>query len=244
MTGIVTTGLARQLPSSQQLPDSALVHLWLASAEPRPDEDALAGVLDAHERARAARFRLERDRLRFINRRAFVRRVLARYLGLAPGQVRIRTSSLGRPELADVCGIHFNVSHSDGVVAVTVTRGHPVGVDIERVRPVHDALDLAQGLFAQREVEWLRSIPETTRSMAFLTLWTRKESVVKAAGGGLSMPLDGFDILGADGRVRWPGDVPGQCSYAFADLAPSEGYVGAVSVAGARVPPQVSTMTA
>ena len=243
MTGIVTTGLSRQLPSIQPLPDTAGVHLWLASVDSRPDEDALASVLDAHERARAARLRLERDRLRFVHRRAFVRRVLARYLGIAPAQIRIRTSSLGRPELAETCGIHFNASHSDGVVAVTVTRGQPVGVDIERVRLVHDALDLAQGLFAQREVEWLRSIPEAGRSRAFLMLWTRKESVVKAAGGGLSMPLDAFDILDADGRVRWPGGVPGQRSYAFADLAQPEGYVGAVTVAGA-VSPHVSTMTA
>ena len=117
-------------------------------------------MLDEAERAQVGRFRFDRDRVRFVLRRAFARRVLARYLGVHPAAVGIRTSPLGRPELDPSCGLAFNTSHSDGMAVVAVAHGQRVGVDIERVREIDGALDIAEGLFEAREVEWLRSVSE------------------------------------------------------------------------------------
>lgn len=242
MTGTATIGPPPRPAECDHLPEAGVVHLWLTSVEPRPDDVAHWDVLDEPELARAARLLVERDRVRFVNRRAFVRRILGRYLGIEPSNVRIRSSRGGRPELEAVDGVFFNASHSDGGVALAVTSQQHVGVDIERLRRIDDALELARGLFTAGEVDWLRGVAEPDRSRAFLTLWTRKESVVKAAGEGLSMPLDAFDVLDADGRVRWHNDVAGPHAFSFADLGLPEGYVGAVTLVGSPKRPSVVTM--
>jgi 4'-phosphopantetheinyl transferase len=208
------------------------VHLWarsLVAVEGMTDELAL---LDDTERSRAARFRAERDRIRFVAHHAFVRRVLARYLDMTAAAIAIRAGSHGKPEIHDSQGLSFNASRSGdlGVVAVAT---RPVGVDIERLRPIDDALELAEGLFGVRERHDLRAIASGSRSQAFLELWTRKEAVVKAFGTGLSQPLDAFD-LSDTARVesgRWQGQL-GTEPFVVVRLDTPPSWLGAVSVIG------------
>jgi 4'-phosphopantetheinyl transferase len=167
------------------------------------DPEGIA-ILDADERARAARFRFERDRRRFVARRAFLRRILAEHTGLEPGGVRYRRSAHGKPELLDVDGVAFSTSHADDVAIVAVVARGDVGVDIERVRPMPDALEIARRFFTARESAHLLATPASMRSAAFLRLWTRKEACVKLVGRGLSMPLGDFEVLDRPG-----GDVVG-----------------------------------
>ena len=117
--------------------------------------DASIAALDTAERSRATRFAFERDRARFVRRRAFVRQVLAHYLGLAPAAIGIRYSSLGKPELELSDGLSFSVSQSEDLTVVAIATHADVGVDVERLRPVKDVLDLAGSLFADAEAERL-----------------------------------------------------------------------------------------
>ena len=213
------------------------VELWSNHLDESALSSELLGMLSDDERSRAARFRFERDRIRFVARRAFARKVLARYVGVAPARIRIRTSSHGRPELDPPCGYSFNTSHSDGLAVVAVAHGRQVGVDIERVRPVTGAKDIARQFFAPAEADYLRSIPEGSYTRAFLTIWTRKESYAKAIGGGLSIPFDGFDVSTPDHvRSGRPRGSHGDIGYEFTSLDALDGYVGALTVsdAGAR----------
>ena len=216
--------------------DGGEVHLWSAWVDQLEDPGASLALLDDHERARADRFCFERDRDQFVARHAFVRRVLGGYLGVAPAALVICPTAAGRPELAAPSGLAFNASHSAGLAVVAVARERRIGVDIERMRHLDDVMGIADGHLTEGETEWLRSVPQASRSAVFLTLWTRKESVVKAVGGGLSIPLDSFDVgdVGADGvgRPRGPlGDLP----FSFIDLDGPDGYVGAITVQGAGV---------
>jgi 4'-phosphopantetheinyl transferase len=205
-------------------------HLPGAEAERAAEDLAL---LDTAERARAARYRFERDRVRFVRRRAFVRRVLAGYLALHPANVQLRVSVYGRPQLGPAAaGLAFSVSQADDLTAVAVSKCGPVGIDVERLRAI-DGLDIARDRFTTSEYELLRSLEAAAQATAFLTLWTCKESVVKAIGMGLSMPLDAFTVLtrahGLGGRPR---DDRGVMPYAFAPVRLPPGYVGTVTVAG------------
>jgi 4'-phosphopantetheinyl transferase len=206
--------------------EGAAVHFWLervgGTAEPRD-----LAILDDEERARAHRFSFERDRRRFVARRAFLRRVLAEYTGGAPARIRYRKSPTGKPQLADVDGVAFSTSHADGLAIVAVATGGEVGVDIERIRAMPDALDIARRFFTEHEAAHLSAIAGPMRSAAFLRLWTRKEAYVKALGHGLALPLDDFEVLEPvvpPSARLWSVDVPDE-------------YVASVAVTAVTVAP-------
>ena len=217
------------------------VHLWSEVVDARDDLEVLTERLDVAEVARAERFRFERDRIRFIVRRAFLRQVLAGYLGVAPARVRYLISARGRPEL-ESSGIAFSASHSDGLAVVAVARDRHVGVDLERVRPMPEALDLADSVCSPEEFGQLQIAAPADRGELFLRLWTRKEAYVKALGAGLSMALDEIDVgpYGDEPR-RLPGaDSP----FVFADLGGIDGYVGSIAASGSHVRVRRITPTA
>lgn len=83
-----------------------------------------------------------------------------------------------------VPGIGFNVSHS-GDYAVLAEAGTPVGVDIEKiVTPIGEWVKEALGV---HEYQWMKSASdENEESERFYILWTRKESLVKCEGIGLT----------------------------------------------------------
>jgi 4'-phosphopantetheinyl transferase len=219
------------------------VHIWLEWIDTAPEPEGLP-ILDDDERARAGRLRFERDRRRFVARRAFRRRILGEHLGIEPVSVRYRRSANGKPELLGATGLAFSASHSDGLAIVAVTTQGEVGVDIERVRPMPDALNIARRFFAAREYEHLRSVPAGTRSEAFLRLWTAKEACIKLVGRGLSMPLDDFEVLEwGGGDVIRLGGVDGAPSIRLFSVDVPAGYVASVAATAAAViagPPQLA----
>jgi 4'-phosphopantetheinyl transferase len=203
------------------------VHLWWQAL----DEALGLDVLDAGERARVARYRSPVDASRFAARRTYARTVLARYAGLAPRDLRLRTGRHGKPDLDGVPGVSFSLSHADGMAVVAVAAGGAVGVDIERLRSLREARELAEQFFTPQEAEQVRAAADPTP--AFLSLWTCKESLLKAIGVGLSAPLDRFDVShrDADGRVR-PIGPRGGLPFVIAALRCDRGIVGAVALKG------------
>lgn len=206
------------------------VHVWSESLAEAPTD--ASEVLDPEELDRAERFRFARDRSRFVAHHAFTRRVLGRILGIAPADVAFRAGPKGKPELDPALGLSFNTSRSGGLSLVTVARAR-VGIDVERLRPIDDALQLADGHFTPRERETLLAAPQARRDEAFLALWTRKEAVVKAFGLGLSAPLDAFDVVGASGisPAIWRGHL-GSEPFVVTQLDVRPGWVAAVAVVG------------
>ena len=216
--------------------DTSVVHVWSQRSRVSGDLAADVALLDSAERARAERFRFERDRRRYVQRHAFVRRVLGRYLELDPARVAIAIASHGKPVLDGSLDLSFNLSHADDVTVLAVADGRPVGVGLERVRAVDDASGLADWLFAPAEIASLRSAPPSSSSLAFLELWTRKEAVIKTMGAGLAVPLDGFTVLTRAGEAgARPRHAGGDLPLAFATIDAPSGYVGTVASAGARI---------
>jgi 4'-phosphopantetheinyl transferase len=124
-----------------------------------------------------------------------LRHLLGGLIGVAPADVRFAFGPQGKPRLAPPCdrsGLHFNLSDSGDMALLAWTTGGEIGVDLEQIRPMPDALALAQRFFAKDEEAWLRQAPEDERDAAFFRCWTCKEAVVKAMGDGLTAPLQSF----------------------------------------------------
>lgn len=82
----------------------------------------------------------------------------------------------------------------------------------------------------------LRIIPTRIKVEVFFNCWTRKEAYIKAQGQGLSLPLDSFDVSFAPGEpatLLATRDDPREASrWTLQELAPGQGYVGALAVRG------------
>jgi len=130
--------------------------------------------------------------------------LLAGYLGIAPGEVRLVANAHGRPALdpGHGDGLDFNWSHSGEQALVALARGIAPGIDLERRRTRANALEIAQRFFTAEEAGWLGTLDESERRSAFLELWTAREAVLKALGRGLAFGLDRLAFRhGPDGLV-------------------------------------------
>lgn len=194
----------------------------------------LAASLSLDEQQRAGRFRVERDRNRFLARRAALRALLGEYLGVGPGEIGFVYGPNGKPAMAPDVGLHFNPSHSAGLAVIAVA-ARPVGVDVERIEPLPDFESIARRFFSPIEISALDGVGPADRLTAFFNCWTRKEAFVKASGEGLSRPLDSFDVSLTPGEparllaCREGADRPDWTLHAF---IPEPEFVGAVASPG------------
>ncbi len=162
------------------------------------------GLLSGEEKARFERFKVETPARRFVAARAFLREVLARIITTDSRSISFVYGPEGKPSLADREGlsrIEFNLSHSAEFAVLAVTRGRTVGVDVEYVRDSVEVESLAKRFFSARERESLLSLERGERQRSFFACWTRKEAYLKARGGGLTIPLDRFDVSLAPGET-------------------------------------------
>jgi len=196
-----------------------------------------AALLSDREHKRASRFVFERDRRRFIIARARLRRLLSARLSIRPEAIELVYGTHGKPAIAPHCNaadLHFNMSHSGGVVAYAFSSGREIGIDIERVRTLDAADDIAARFFSRREHEAYVALDAPERSLGFFHCWTRKEAFVKALGDGLTHPLNRFDVSLAPcepAQILRVDGVPGErCGWTLHGFIPSPDFVGAVVV--------------
>ncbi len=167
------------------------VHLWHV-----PLHEGAEGAwlfLSSEEKARARRFVAPKLAERFVAAHGALRRIVGAYVGCRPADVHFSFNKTGKPFLPG--NVHFNLSHSGDVAVIGVVRGnHAIGVDIERLQPVPDALDIARRWFSPEERRWIEKNPDRR----FLRCWTLREAFLKALGVGLHMPLNEFGVSPPD----------------------------------------------
>jgi len=84
-------------------------------------------------------------------------------------------------------GPEFNISHSDGMVALAVTESGAVGIDIEKICAVNiddfsQYLPEVANLHEKCDADHINGL--------FFDCWTQKEAVLKGSGKGLLAPLE------------------------------------------------------
>lgn len=163
--------------------------------------------------------------------------ILDAYAGpAAPSVVRGEHGKPHFPAPFDTLG--FNWSHSGDAALFAIGRGGPgfeLGVDIERVRPRPRALELAARFFAPDETAMLSALPAEMQLDAFLRLWTAKEAVLKAQGGGLSYGLHRASFALGEGGVTpvaFEGEIAPASSWRVEPLDPGAGCIAAVAWRG------------
>ncbi|MGH2537950.1 MAG: 4'-phosphopantetheinyl transferase family protein [Candidatus Promineifilaceae bacterium] len=168
----------------------------------------------------------------FIASRAVLRCLLGRYAGRRPAGLTFGVDAAGKPVLEGDFEMHFNLSHS-ARLALLAFGVSPLGVDVERVRPLGRLDALARRVLAPAEWDVWAGLPAGARLGAFFDQWSSKEAVAKATGGGVGQLLRGVALAarpdGSWGVVALGGRSDEPFAWQVARLPAGRGYAAALA---------------
>jgi 4'-phosphopantetheinyl transferase len=218
------------------------VHVWLAFDGEIHDDVLLRGyeaMLEPAEHERRARFMSEQLRHQFLVTRALQRTMLAEYApGAEPSDLRFVMGEQGKPALAPefaALKLHFNVAHTQGLVALAVSRKPTLGIDVENATARTAPVEIANRFFSAGEARDLADLPPAGQSSRFYALWTLKESWLKATGLGIAAGLGNVSFeFGSDDRATRVSILNDDArEWTFWQARPSVEHVLAVASRGA-----------
>ena len=188
------------------------------------DADGFEPVLSPAELDRAASFRFARDRSRYVVARGLLRTLLGERLGIDPERVAFAYGEHGKPRLAEDTGLRFNLSHSNGLMALGLCEGREVGVDVEAKRDELFTTGIARHYLPARAADEIERRTGTERTAEFFRAWVRQEAYAKGRGAGL-------ELIGESPR-----------GWSIADLDLAGGFAAAVAIEGAPVQVDASSI--
>ena len=163
-------------------------------------------MLTPAERERFDRFRHDDDRWMFALGRLMAREMVADALGVEPRAWHWREGPHGRPEIDwPETDLHFNLSHSAGLVACAIGRGRELGVDLENLGRRAPDVAIVERYLSPAEAADVHAQSEGW-THRFLLYWTLKEAYLKARGLGISVQL-------ADITFRLDGDQSARIAF-------------------------------
>ena len=192
------------------------LHLWVIDLDRTDGYSEAWSILSEEEKHRAQSFRLDLHSARYMQCYGALRRILAAYLNVAPDTIVFFKTDYGKPYIDG--RIRFNLSHSEGRALLGIIGDRELGVDVELVRPVSDAADIASRYFCPTEARFLSDLSRERLDREFLRMWTVKEAIAKCNGDGLNSPLDKLPAL----------DETSKSPYSITPLDFLDEYVGAI----------------
>lgn len=191
-------------------------------------EDRHVSLLTGPELDRRQRYVQADDRDRFTLATVLLKGAAARWLSAPVEDIVVdRTCATcgeqhGRPRIVGR-ELHASIAHSGGFVAVALSDVAAVGVDIEVVgdRRYEPLLD---DVCTPAERSHVRSRED------FYAYWTRKESVLKALGVGLEVPMPEISVTPPTATPAVTGYQGDDLAAQMRDVSPAAGYVGAVTI--------------
>ncbi|MBZ9674331.1 4'-phosphopantetheinyl transferase superfamily protein [Mesorhizobium sp. ES1-1] len=206
------------------------------------DQSACLQLLSGAERQRHDAIHSQAAQHNFIAGRGLLRTVLSRYHGIEPRQWRFVANQYGRPSIDPQLGVadlHFNLSHTQGLVVCAVGPVEEIGVDVERRDRDVSVDDLAPAALAPAELLRFRLLRHSDRRDFFFTRWTLKEAYVKARGIGLSLPLKelSLDFAGVSPVISFTDAVDDEEDrWRLWSLRPTQDHIVGLAIASPVAP--------
>ena len=151
--------------------DDHLIHL-----------DDLFSILSEDEKEASKKYRLIRDRQKFIVSKAIRRNILSKYLELDPQTLSFFINDFKKPYVISEEALDFSVSYSGQYIAMAF-HSKEIGLDIEILSNLFDYETILGQVFSKDERLSINEASERTKQ--FYTLWTRKEALIKATSQGI-----------------------------------------------------------
>lgn len=187
---------AARVTGVRTMPGPREIHLWTAPVN--ADHGYLyEGILSKAESRKVRRYRSETDRVEYLHSHIVLRRLIASYTGMNPGEIEIVSGAGLKPELHGMIEepLRFNISSSRGLAVLAFSTSGEVGVDVEFIDREEYLMTGTMNILSDREAERIGGLPLDSQVKAFFDAWTAKEAFLKGTGDGLIMPLDSFEII-------------------------------------------------
>ena len=201
--------------------DKSLVKVYIADATVLRDEQLYRRLytgLDVSRRAKADRFRFEKDKRLSVAAGALLQYALQMENIREPS---IDVTSNGKPYLVGEEGLYFNLSHSEGMVMCAIAEKE-VGCDVEK-KTVLDRR-LAEYVMTEYELGRIYDLErETQQQEMFFRLWTLKESYMKATGLGIGLAPKSFGVIVRKDKIKVTPTVD-EREYHFKEYFVDDGY--------------------
>lgn len=194
--------------------------LWIFKL-PAKEDLSIWNLLYKKEKVRADAFKNLLAKKEYIYARLLSRFLIRTYRDSLSEEITYNYNSYNKPSSE---GIEFNISHSDGLLAIVLHPSSVLGIDIQKEKKIPNLDRISKNVFNQEELVLLDEEPDDYKKLqVFFNLWTRKEALMKALGIGFSRNPRQYSVLSTSFKK-------GDCSEVFKfhsfDVLPS--YQGCV----------------
>ena len=174
-------------------------HVWTLSVTENDQRnfEKFSHILSNDELARLNQITHKKSKLEYKAAHILCRIMLSNFSDVAPADWHFETTEHGKPEISKKINhekLRFNISHTNSMVACAITKKHDIGVDLECQSRFNNINKIAKKYFSSSEYDYFKNSSPTEQHKVFFSLWTLKESYLKAIGKGLREPLDSFSF--------------------------------------------------
>ena len=210
----------------------------------KPDNKILQKVLthlSDQIKNKILKYQFLTDKWRSLLSEILIRKALSDELNVSFNSLTIYTDEYLKPHLNNFQR-QFNISHSNNLI-ILATDDTPIGIDIEYVKPLED-MESMTSYFSKQEQKSFFSKNKEHRLDFFYTLWTLKESYIKAIGKGFNYPLDSFTIDVSGETISLTSSVDSNVSWSFKCYEISDNYKCAVCARHCQFPELLTMVNA
>lgn len=152
------------------------------------DEEYAYGLslMSGERRLKVNNFLYDEDRRRTVAGELLARKMISSFTAMPIDEISFAVGKFGKPYVLN-SGVQFNISHSDNVAVCCVDTA-PVGIDVERIRPINPAV--LKRVCKDGDRDYIVS-GELCKELSgeqlyrFFEVWTAKEAYLKRIGTGI-----------------------------------------------------------
>lgn len=162
-------------------PHDYLNEVWLSK---------LYKLLDQSEKANLKRFNKSEVVTDKLISRGILKVCIARFIGNEPHKVKITGAEFFKPnanESVQKPQIEFNLTHTEGLIAIGISKNIPIGIDSEHLDEKKLEHSTAESYCTAEELISINKCSNKDQAMHLMySYWVQKESLLKCIGIGLA----------------------------------------------------------
>ena len=153
-----------------------------------PLEETFPFLLLDEQKANAEKYLHLEDQLSYRYRHHLINTIISTITKKNISEINYQFNAFGKPFITSL-PFHFNISHTENSIAICIGP-KPMGIDIEMIRNTTLFEPVAVSHYHPNERTFLLA---NDNDETFLSIWTRKEALLKATGTGLDDELSKYD---------------------------------------------------